>query len=107
MDQLKKGEIITLQRVTKDDAVCPVAAMKKLVDSRPKLSNKVFVHLDSSDLTRYQFQAVLKKAANFLGWQSESFSSHSFRIGAATTAAINGVPEDIIIKKKGDGNHVR
>ena len=38
-DQLKKGEIITLSRVAKDEAVCPVTAMKKLVDSRPKVSN--------------------------------------------------------------------
>ena len=55
--------------------------------------------MDGSDLTRYQFQAVLRKAADFLGWQSEKFASHSFRIGAATTAAMNGVPEETIMKK--------
>ena len=98
-DQLGIGEVISLSSVSKEPAVCPIRAMSRLMDARPKSGNKIFVHLDGTDLTRYQFQAVLKKAAHFLGWQSEKFASHSFRIGAATTAAMNGVTENTIMKK--------
>ena len=97
-DQLGLGEVISLTRVPKEPTVCPVQSLSKFIDARPK-SEKLFVHLDGSVLTRYQFQAVLRKAAQFLGWQPQKFASHSFRIGAATTAAMNGVTESAIMKK--------
>ena len=98
-DQLKKGEIVTIPRVTNNPTVCPVQSLSKFIDTRPESSSMLFVHRNGSQLTRYQFQAVLKKASKFLGWQPKKFSSHSFRIGAATTAAMNGVHESLIMKK--------
>ena len=98
-DQHGLGTKIQLQAVHKAPAVCPVRAMRAYLASRPKNSNQLLVHFNSRPLTRYQFQAVLKKAALFLGWDTSRFSSHSFRIGAATTAANNGTPIEFIMKK--------
>ncbi|XP_074654505.1 uncharacterized protein LOC141908371 [Tubulanus polymorphus] len=38
----------------------------------------------------------LHKLISFLGLPEASYTSHSFRIGAATNAATNGVPEPVI-----------
>ncbi|XP_071087974.1 uncharacterized protein [Haliotis cracherodii] len=75
---------------------CPVAALKAYLKVRPSGPAQAFIHFDHSPLTRYQFQAVLKKALALSSIGTESYSSHSFRIGAATTAAINGVPPHLI-----------
>ena len=40
-----------------------------------------------SPLTRYQFNAVMKKALHAIKVNSLKFSSHSFRIGAASELA--------------------
>lgn len=79
-DQANKGEKVVMRRVERHPQVCPVRAIAQ------------WKHFDGSSLTRYQFQAVLKKGASVLGWKVNRFTSHSFRIGAATTAAVNGTP---------------
>ena len=42
-------------------------------------------------MTKYQFWAVTKKALAALGLSNHQFGTHSFRIGAASTAAAAGV----------------
>ena len=97
-DQLKKGLKIVLDHVSSAVEICPVLNLSKYMHARPGKPGSLFVHLDGSQVTRYQFQAVLKKTAAFLGWEKQGFSAHSFRIGAATTAAANGVPSAAIMK---------
>lgn len=67
---------------------------------RPFCEGPFLVHLDESPLTRYQLKSVLKKCLRKLGLHLLNFTSHSFRIGAATKAARMGL-EDAIIKKPG------
>ena len=98
-DQIGRGEIINMASVLGSPTICPVQSLSRYLDVRPKSAKKLFVHRNGSQLTRYQFQMVLKKASNFLGWQPNQFSSHSFRIGAATTAAMNRMSESWIMKK--------
>lgn len=95
-DQRGKGTQLVLKRVVNTPAVCPVLAMQKYLQVRPSGSNVLFIHFGGGPLTRYQFQAVLKRAAAVCGWNTAAFSSHSFRIGAATTAAMNGVAQENI-----------
>ncbi|XP_071113127.1 integrase/recombinase xerD homolog [Haliotis cracherodii] len=73
--------------------LCPVRAMQQFLSIRPPVHGHVFVHFDGRPLTRFQFQSMLRKALSFSlpHLNLHLFSSHSFRIGAATTAAINGV----------------
>ena len=63
---------------------------------RPKLSGPFFCHLDGSPLTSYQFNAVFKRALNFIGLKDMYFKSHSFRIGGATSMYKHGYPIDEI-----------
>ncbi|XP_071111911.1 integrase/recombinase xerD homolog [Haliotis cracherodii] len=76
--------------------LCPVAAVKAYLTVRSQGQTQAFVHFDKSPLTRYQFQAVLKRALAHSGICTAAYSSHSFRIGAATTAAGNGGSSDLI-----------
>ena len=52
--------------------------------------------MSGAPLTRYQFCAVLRKAIQFLGLDSNKYKSHSFRIGAATQCAMNGIDVEAI-----------
>ena len=75
--------------------ICPVKAFSEFVALRPPcLSSPFFCHFDGSALTRFQFNAVLRKALAFSGVGGARFSAHSFRIGAATTAFNLGVSCD-------------
>ena len=98
-DQHGKGQTISLTQVGDAPDVCPVRTLLQYLQDRPKSEDLLLVHRNSRPLTRYQFQAVLKKAAQFLGWPTYGYSSHSFRIGAATTAAMNGMSLESIMQK--------
>ena len=71
---------------------CPVILVARYLHSQPSVTNgPLFQHFDKSPLTRFQFQAVLKKAVSFCGLNSVHYKSHAFRIGAATSCAMNGI----------------
>ena len=52
---------------------------------------------DGHSLTREIFTSAMRVALSTLGYDSTLYAGHSFRIGAATTAAEQGV-EDSVIK---------
>ena len=96
-DRIGRHTSLVLTRFNNEN-ICPVLSLSKYLNVRPKsLTPILFCHQDSSPLTRYQFSSVLKKALSHLAIQGR-FTSHSFRIGAASTAARNGVPHDQIMQ---------
>lgn len=58
------------------------------------------IHVNLMPLTKYQFDVVLKKCLEKMGLNNLRFSSHSFRIGAASEGARLGLPE-LDIKEMG------
>ena len=72
--------------------LCPVAAILNYLVARPPGEGPLLVHSNSSPLTRDQFVRMVKHALEAAGIDSSSYSGHSFRIGAASTAAAAGVP---------------
>ena len=98
-DQTKKGETVCLKREYLHTDVCPVIATSEFLKVRPKSTKSFLVHMNGKQLTQYQFQAILKKAAKHLDWPVQNYSAHSFRIGAATSAAMNGDSIETIMKK--------
>ena len=92
-DQMADGHTVTLHHIPSASQVCPVLALAEYSRKRPGTTGPFLIHNCGSPLTRYQFHAVLKKAASFLGWPIDKFASHSFRIGATTTAILNGASE--------------
>lgn len=78
-------------------AICPVKGLIEYLKLRPAGEGPLFLHFGGDPLTRFQFDSMLKKGIRATGLSPEGFSSHSFRIGAATSAAVSGVPLDTIM----------
>ena len=63
---------------------------------RPPGEGPLFVHADGTPLLKQQFVARVRRALSSSGIDPSHYSGHSFRIGAATTAAAAGVPDHVI-----------
>nr|XP_033815966.1 uncharacterized protein LOC117367477 isoform X1 [Geotrypetes seraphini] len=89
-DQLAVGHCVVLHAVP-DSISCPVSCLRTYLAVRPEQGDILFVHANGSPLTRYQYQAVLRMALRFCGEDPSAYGTHSFRIGAATSASIAGM----------------
>ena len=80
-------------------SICPLNTLKQYFKMRPVDKNgPVVCHLNGYSVTRYQFYSVLRSALRFLNMNVKEFNTHSFRIGAATSAFVNVKSEEEIIK---------
>ena len=50
----------------------------------------LFAYSDCSPMLRSEFDVSLKRLLGFCGYQTSAFKGNSFRIGAATAAALRG-----------------
>ena len=66
----------------------------------PAVQGPLFIEVDGTPLTRDKLVTAVRQALQQAGVQSARYSGHSFRIGAATTAAQAGV-EDSMVKMLG------
>ena len=100
IDQGNLGRVMLLGREL-GNQIYSVQAVSVYMQERPKPKEdeSFLVHHDGSQLSRYQFSVVLKKAAESLGWDTKHFTSRSFLIGAATTAARDSKPVEYIMRK--------
>lgn len=93
-DQLGKGSVIFIPvQVT---GPCPVKAMIEYLKVRPPFKGALFCHFDGTELTCFQFSSVLRKALVCLNVDQKHISSHSFRIGKATSCALEGMSDEEI-----------
>ena len=97
-DPFRKGVAIYLGRTQGD--LCPVSAILAYIACRPLVEGPLFIFKDGSYLTRDKFVSAVKQGLVASGIDCRGYSGHSFRIGAATTAALQGV-EDSVIKMLG------
>ena len=94
-DQFNRGTAIYIGKTGSD--ICPVRAILQYLATRPTpRQGPLFVHQDESPLTRAQFVHLLKEALAMRGVDHKRYTGHSFRIGAATTAAQSEVPDHLI-----------
>lgn len=63
---------------------------------RPPCFGDFFIHKNRSVLTKFQFNFILKSSLRYLNLDVFNFTSHSFRIGAATEAARLGLDSSLI-----------
>lgn len=97
-DQSGKGS--SIQLVESDtQAICPILLLLRYLSVRPNIGGQLFIHMDGSPLTRYQFTSVLNKSIDIIGLSSSLYTSHSFRIGAASDSFLKGHSESEIMKK--------
>ncbi len=97
-DPFRQGVDIYLGRSHSD--ICPVTSMAHYLTQRGAAPGPLFLHADSQPLTRSSLVTAMKEALAKAGLDPTLYNGHSFRIGAATTAASNGV-EDAIIQTLG------
>jgi integrase len=90
-DPFRIGTIIRLTR--NFSTLCPVQALLNYLQNNSHKSGPLFTFHDGRFLTRRTFAAALNKLKPA---HINNLSSHSFRIGAATTAAAAGHPRWLI-----------
>ena len=82
-DQLGRGTTVVISS-QRDINVCPLNFFKEYLLVRVSYAGPLFCHFYKTPLSRYQFNAVLKKALTYLNIPAEGYKNHSFRIGMAT-----------------------
>ena len=75
-------------------SLCPVTALNNFLAVHPKKSGPVFTYANGSYLTRRRLNHLFKLALPHEN--TGNVSTHSLRIGAATTAAAAGLPRWLI-----------
>ena len=97
-DPFRQGVDVFLGRT--GTPLCPIAAVLAYMAVRGLGSGPLFRFADGRFLTRDRFVAKVREALTAGGIDCSLYAGHSFRIGAATTAARQGV-SDATIKMLG------
>ena len=95
-DPFRQGRTITITKSL--SPICSVMAMKDyLLQAQPPSSHPLFAFVQPRHwLTRNNLTTELRTILQHCGLPANNFYPHSFRIGAATTAAKTGLPPWLI-----------
>ena len=93
-DPFRRGVSVYLGRGFGD--LCPVAAILNYMVRRDATAGPFFLFSNGTFLTRERFVTAVRSALAAAGLNSSSYAGHSFRIGAATTAARRGIQDSLI-----------
>ena len=93
-DPFRQGVDLFLGWTGKD--LCPVSAILSYLAVRGSASAPLFIFQDGKPLTRSRLVHRLRLALRASGIDDSKYSGHSFRIGAATTAAAAGTQDSTI-----------
>lgn len=94
-DPFRHGVQLYLGKTGKD--ICPVMAILPYLALRGASAGPLFILSDGSFLTRKKFAALVLNTLKQAGVEDAQYNTHSFRIGAATTAKDAGI-SDVHIK---------
>ena len=97
-DPFRKGIDLYVGKTNSD--LCPVTAILGYLLCRGNTPGPLFTYQDGSFLTRECLTRALREALTKAGLDAFKYCSHSFLIGAASTAAAKGL-EDSVIKTLG------
>ena len=93
-DQFADGIKLFIGATNSD--LCPVAAMLGYLVERGSPPGPLFLFENGQVLTRVRFVSALRSALRECGIDPSLYAGHSFRIGAATTAALRGLHDSLI-----------
>lgn len=94
-NQFGKVEPITVG--SNGTSTCPLRAMVKYLARRAQFPHgPLFILSSGRYMTRKDVSNTTKTLLRRAGFNPSGFSSHSYRIGAATTAAAVGLPDHLI-----------
>ena len=98
VDQFGTGANIVLGRTGED--LCPVSAILNYIAVRGTEPGPFFVDGKRRPIVKSHFVEEIRSILSAAGLRAQDYSGHSFRIGAATSAAQAGI-EDSMIKTLG------
>jgi hypothetical protein len=93
-DQFGRGADIVLGRTGLQ--LCPVAAVLSYVACRGAGAGPFFLTSGKKTLTKAHFITEIRGILDTLGFTPQDYAGHSFRIGAATSAALAGIEDSTI-----------
>ena len=93
-DPFRHGVSICIGR--SNNSLCPVAALLAYLSIRGTNPGLLFHFNDNTPLTKPRFTAKFRELLKKSGFNDAEYAGHSFRIGAATTAAAKGVEDSLI-----------
>ena len=93
-DPFRQGVDVFLGRT--DAHICPVRALTQYIGTRSSAPGPLFLLNNGTPLTRPYLVSHLQTALRQEGLDDTQYNGHSFRIGAATTAAQQGVEDSLI-----------
>ena len=95
-DPFRQGQTIVIGKT--NSPLCPITAMVAYLNSRPLSpdSGPLFTYVSGGLLTREKLTRETRLLISKAGLESREFAGHSFRIGAATTAASANLPPWLI-----------
>ncbi len=93
-DPFRQGISLFIGKVASD--LCPVSAILAYMVVRGKSEGPLFRFRDRKPLTRQKLVTAVKNALEKAGVDPGQYSGHSFRIGAATTAAARGLEDSTV-----------
>ena len=90
-DPFRQG--VTLYLGATDSTICPIKAVLSYLAIRGGHAGPLFLSQSGKGLTRHMFTTELDSLLAELNLNKHHYNSHSFRIGAATTAMQAKIPE--------------
>ena len=93
-DQFMKGVKLILGRT--NNVLCPVTALLTYLSYRGNSPGSLFCWDDQKPLSKSKFVNHVRQALLAANIPAHLYSGHSFRIGAATTAASAGIEDSTI-----------
>ena len=95
-DHFRQGQTIVIGKTK--SPLCPISAMVVYLNSRPLSSDSrpLFTYVSGGLLTREKLTRKTRLLISKGGLDQREFAGHSFRIGAATTAASANLPSWLI-----------
>ena len=94
VDQFGQGVDVVLGHTRVE--LCPVQALTHYLRIIGSLSGPFFLTGGNRTLTKAVFVDWFRATLREIGVQASQFAGHSFRIGAATTAAVAGIEDSMI-----------
>ena len=91
-DPFRHGATVKLTS-SGDNTLCAVTALDHLLAVSPSRQGLVFHFENRTPLNRRHLNTLIRELATRTGICPRQYSSHSFRIGAASTAAAAGLPD--------------
>ena len=93
-DQVGKGCHVIVGQTGRE--LCPIAALLSYISIRGDRTGPFFINSAAVPMTKDRFISRLWVVLMGIGVAQDQYAGHSFRIGAATSAALVGVEDSMI-----------